>query len=110
MSDISKDVREAAARLQEFNEKSDVAIETIQPLAQQYVALLRALQTEVVQLNARAANCTRRAKNLAAACGVDVSHLKLGQHDEELEREEKAEYEKKPETVTPSAPFDSTKQ
>ena len=88
-------LRRATAQLREFNERSDVALETVQPLLQQYVALLRTLQTEVVQLNSRAMRCVDRARSIAQGEGVDISALKLGQHDEELVREEHSEYAKK---------------
>jgi hypothetical protein len=84
-------LREASTLLREFNEKSDVALETLQPLMQQYVALLRTLRTEVVQLHGRAAGCVQRAKAIAARERVDVGALRLGLHGEELDREEKDE-------------------
>ena len=82
---------EAAHALHDFNERSDVLIETMQPLLAEYCEVLKALRQEVVRVNMRAMNCVDRAKRLAEKEGVDLSKLKLGQHQEELDREEKAE-------------------
>jgi len=90
-SSSTQQLTEAAQALHDFNERSDVLIETMQPLIAEYCTVLKSLRQEVVRVNLRAVNCVERAKKLAEKEGVDLSNLKLGQHQEELEREEKAE-------------------
>lgn len=84
---------DASNTLQQFNEKSDLLTETIQPLLVEYCELLKTLRTEVVKVNMRASNCVEKAKLLADKERVDLKVLRLGTHQEELDLEEKKDYE-----------------
>ncbi len=84
-------LKAAAATLVRFNEASDAALEVTQPAVAEFVALLKTLRAEVAAVNARAAKCVKRARQIAVTERVELSSLRLGQHDAELEREEKAE-------------------
>lgn len=84
-------LQDATSALTQFNSKSDVAMQSLQPIMVEYLEVLKALRQEVVSVNIRAAKCVERSKHIAEKEKIDLKTLKLGQHQELLEEEEKAE-------------------